>query len=325
MSFACDTCDKILPAKKGRAWATCCPWCGGPVTFIGLTAAPAAVLDGQEQTPITLTPSNDRPRGRLTGAGNLARLPAPRPVGAGHPKGRAPVREWVMGAGIIAVLVLVLLGMSWFLVSRSTAKPNGPEIATLTEPDQNRSGMDLARPGDGLGPLSVGRLTEPQKADSVHLPLGKEPVEKKQPEAPKPIQNQEKPEEPPQPLRQPDLAAADIPEMLPLPTTEFQVAALQPQQPAPPQQPAQPQQPASLSATFMGVKSMGKRICIIADCSGSMAFNNRMVRLKKEMGRTLKALSPEQEFYVIYFSSNAIPMPAKSWRHGGKDVKKILP
>jgi hypothetical protein len=91
-----------------------------------------------------------------------------------------------------------------------------------------------------------------------------------------------------------------------------------------PQQPALPQ-PASPSALFMGIRSLGKRICIIADCSGSMAFNNRMVRLKKEMARTLKALSPDQEFYVIYFSSTAIPMPAKSWRRGGRDVKRILP
>ncbi len=75
----------------------------------------------------------------------------------------------------------------------------------------------------------------------------------------------------------------------------------------------------------MGLKAPGKRFCIIADCSGSMAFNDRMTRLKLEMRKTLKALSPDQEFYVIYFSATAIPMPAKSWRRGGKDVAKILP
>src|SRR5262249_4723030 len=74
------------------------------------------------------------------------------------------------------------------------------------------------------------------------------------------------------------------------------------------ERPLPPPVPAPSSATFMGIKAPGKRFCIIANCSGSMAFNNRMVRLKKEVARTLNALSDDQEFYVIYFNSDAIPM-----------------
>ena len=49
-----------------------------------------------------------------------------------------------------------------------------------------------------------------------------------------------------------------------------------------------------------------------------------MTRLKLELRKTLRGLTADQEFYVIYFSATAIPMPAKSWRHGGKDVEKML-
>jgi hypothetical protein len=85
-----------------------------------------------------------------------------------------------------------------------------------------------------------------------------------------------------------------------------------------------------LEANFMGVKAFGSRICIIADCSGSMAYNNRMKRLKAELKKTVEALSPEQEFFIIYFSDSATPMRTrrnknnKIWQTGGEELKKVF-
>jgi hypothetical protein len=273
MSFTCDACQRTFSAPPGRAdWPKRCPRCGGPLTFIGLTAEPSPNRKRaiSREAPIALTRAE----------------PAPR---------RGPGREWVLGGGVIAVLLLALLGMSWALVSHARTRPDASASAAAATPSRDQPEPRPAAP-----------VIEPRPAEVVHLPIPSEPPDQERP-------TEEKP-----PLCLADLPTVEAPPAspAPAPAAPEQVTRKEPQ-PQPQHLPP--------SATFMGVKAPGKRFCIIADCSGSMAFNNRMVRLKKEMASTLKALSTDQEFFVIFFNTSAIPMPARSWRRGGRDAKRILP
>jgi hypothetical protein len=79
------------------------------------------------------------------------------------------------------------------------------------------------------------------------------------------------------------------------------------------------------TVSFMNSTAKGKRFCIIADCSGSMS-GAPMLYLKQEMIKTLASLKDDSQFYVIFFSSQAIPMPSPTWVNGGKaNVAKVLP
>jgi hypothetical protein len=79
------------------------------------------------------------------------------------------------------------------------------------------------------------------------------------------------------------------------------------------------------TVTFFTSKAKGQRFCIIADCSGSM-MGAPLLYLKQEMVKTLSSLKEESQFYVVFFSSQAIPMPSPGWVNGGKaNVAKVLP
>src|ERR1700722_15066541 len=110
MTLACIACSTTLPVGMDRAGRlTRCPWCGA-VGYLGVKAEAPPVT--APETPILLT--RDEPI--LT------------PVRANQ---TGVAREWLAGAGIIAALLLVLLGMSWFLASRMPANPApGPELAS---------------------------------------------------------------------------------------------------------------------------------------------------------------------------------------------------
>jgi hypothetical protein len=210
--------------------------------------------------------------------------------------------EVAVGVGVVAFLLLVLSGIGWFLVARSGEPAKGaPRIAGAVDDP----GLALQAPaGDPAGPR--------QARESVIrvLPIPDEPV------------GQEPAQEQARPIRLPDhplggLTPPAVKEMPQAPPK--QAPAFEPMPVVGP-----PQPPAKVTV-FMGLKALGRRICIIADSSGSMQFNNRMGRLKKELTSTLLSLGSDQEFYVIYFSSGAMPMPAKTWRRGGRDAKRILP
>jgi uncharacterized protein with von Willebrand factor type A (vWA) domain len=79
------------------------------------------------------------------------------------------------------------------------------------------------------------------------------------------------------------------------------------------------------TATFLTSKARGKRFCIIADCSGSMT-GAPIFYLKKEMVQTLAGLRDDSQFYVIFFSDTALPMPSTTWVNGGKaNVARAVP
>lgn len=67
---------------------------------------------------------------------------------------------------------------------------------------------------------------------------------------------------------------------------------------------------------FFGARLDGKRFVFVIDGSGSMnrphesAGKTRFGRLKMELVNTIARMSPEQEFFIIFFNIEAIPMPA---------------
>src|SRR5262249_34265340 len=78
-------------------------------------------------------------------------------------------------------------------------------------------------------------------------------------------------------------------------------------------------------ANFLGSQGNGRRFCIIADCSGSMN-GKPIVQVQDEILKTPGALTPDCQFYVIFFSTKARPMPYPTWLNGGKEnVDKVAP
>ena len=58
---------------------------------------------------------------------------------------------------------------------------------------------------------------------------------------------------------------------------------------------------------FFGVRAEGKRFVYVVDCSGSMA-GSRFSTVKTELLRSIHALLPTHEFYILFFSDRAFPM-----------------
>ena len=72
-------------------------------------------------------------------------------------------------------------------------------------------------------------------------------------------------------------------------------------------------------ASFFGVEAKGSRFLYICDISGSMdwdehgvANGKRLRTLKKELTTSLQALMEHMQFYVIFFSSNAVPINSEN-------------
>jgi len=70
----------------------------------------------------------------------------------------------------------------------------------------------------------------------------------------------------------------------------------------------------SSTANFFGITAGGKNFIFVMDISGSME-GVRFRRARNELRRSIDSLSPEQQFYIIFYSSGMLPMP----------VSKMLP
>lgn len=65
---------------------------------------------------------------------------------------------------------------------------------------------------------------------------------------------------------------------------------------------------------FFGVPSSGEKFVFLVDMSGSMTINGRFDRCRAELIRTLKAMKPYHQFYVVFFNGKAFPMPDQKLR-----------
>jgi len=61
--------------------------------------------------------------------------------------------------------------------------------------------------------------------------------------------------------------------------------------------------------SFFGIRAKGQFFIYVVDCSGSMIDEDRLVRAKRELRRSVLALQHPQRFQVIFYNDRAWPMP----------------
>lgn len=79
--------------------------------------------------------------------------------------------------------------------------------------------------------------------------------------------------------------------------------------------------------SFFGLRPVGRRVVFVLDCSRSMNHphnteaRTRFKRMKIELIRSIQAMGPESEFYLIFFNDFAIPMPSRGLVQAAKQPK----
>jgi hypothetical protein len=232
----------------------------------------------------------------------------------------------------VAAFLLVLAGGLTFCLTRS----DGENRALASAPVQIPEPPPVAPVPPASRPVKSPRpalpvVSEPQQANvtaddqPVPGPGESVPAKTAEPRAPAVVSAPPPPDKP-APPETPPPATAPPPETTPAKAAAPFTITLPtlPQMPGVPVVPLAPNKavPAGRRAqtdtiTFFTSTAKGKRFCIIADCSGSMA-GAPILYLKQEMMKTLGSLKDDSQFYVIFFSSQAIPMPSASWVNGGK-------
>lgn len=67
--------------------------------------------------------------------------------------------------------------------------------------------------------------------------------------------------------------------------------------------------PKDAKAEFFGVEAKGKSFVFVVDTSGSMMQNDRYLRCRTELLRSIGALKYQQKYYVVFFNHTTFPMP----------------
>ena len=67
--------------------------------------------------------------------------------------------------------------------------------------------------------------------------------------------------------------------------------------------------PAWRQTSFYGIRAKGQVFIYVVDCSGSMIDEDRLIRAKAELRRTIMSLKEPQRFKVIFYNHEMIPMP----------------
>jgi hypothetical protein len=61
--------------------------------------------------------------------------------------------------------------------------------------------------------------------------------------------------------------------------------------------------------SFFGVRAQGQVFVYVVDCSGSMADDERLLRAKRELRRSIAALRFPQRYMVVFYNDRPLPMP----------------
>jgi hypothetical protein len=67
--------------------------------------------------------------------------------------------------------------------------------------------------------------------------------------------------------------------------------------------------PAWRQAEFFGIRAQGKTFLYVVDCSGSMDVNDRLIRAKREIRRSVGQMKFPQRFEIIFYNDKPRPMP----------------
>jgi hypothetical protein len=60
--------------------------------------------------------------------------------------------------------------------------------------------------------------------------------------------------------------------------------------------------------SFFGIRAQGQIFIYVVDCSGSMLDDDRLIRAKAELRRSVDQLRYPQRFHVIFYNDRPIPM-----------------
>ena len=61
--------------------------------------------------------------------------------------------------------------------------------------------------------------------------------------------------------------------------------------------------------SFFGIRAKGQLFIYVVDCSGSMIDEDRLIRAKRELRRSVLALQHPQRFKVVFYNDQVVPMP----------------
>lgn len=61
--------------------------------------------------------------------------------------------------------------------------------------------------------------------------------------------------------------------------------------------------------SFFGIRAQGQLFIYVVDCSGSMIDEDRLIRAKHELRRSVLGLQPPQKFKIIFYNDRPVPMP----------------
>lgn len=76
--------------------------------------------------------------------------------------------------------------------------------------------------------------------------------------------------------------------------------------------------------SFFGIESRGRRFMYVVDVSGSMATQNRLGILKRELIQSVDALGAHASYYIIAYSDRSYPMSEKfSWVKASDENRKL--
>jgi hypothetical protein len=77
-------------------------------------------------------------------------------------------------------------------------------------------------------------------------------------------------------------------------------------------------------ASFFGIRAKGQLFIYVVDCSGSMIDEDRLVRAKTELRRSVLRLQPPQSFKVIFYNDEILAMPGDLPRSADWDSKSQM-
>lgn len=75
---------------------------------------------------------------------------------------------------------------------------------------------------------------------------------------------------------------------------------------------------------FFGIRARGQFFVYVVDCSGSMIDEDRLVRAKRELRRSINRLQVPQRFKVIFYNDEPIAMPGDLPRSADQNSKDQL-
>jgi hypothetical protein len=81
-------------------------------------------------------------------------------------------------------------------------------------------------------------------------------------------------------------------------------------------------------STFFGLTAPGKKFAFVVDCSGSMnrpfdgPGKTLLGRVKLEILKCVAQMTPEQQFYIVFFNDGAIPMPSDALAAATPEAKQ---